>query len=108
MELDPSFEEKISYLFGDYPKNSSIKLDIPTNVPSELNPTFSHCSTFLYQNYCNPFKEHHLKGSNHHSSFSTVIPSSIDPITMIPTPSYKAMHNNGSQRDDVIIKRIKV
>jgi hypothetical protein len=99
MELDPSFEEKISYLFGDYPKNSSIKLDIPTNVPSELNLTFSHCNTFLYQNYCNPFKEHHLKGSNHHSSFSTVIPSSVDPITMIPTPSYKAMHNNGSQRE---------
>ncbi|XP_045797872.1 transcription factor MYB64-like [Trifolium pratense] len=103
MELDLSFENKIPCLFGDYPKYSSMKLDIPTIVSSKFNSPFSyspsHCTTFLNQNYCNPFKEHHLKGSNHHSSFPTVVPSSIGPITMIPTPSYKATHNNGSHRE---------
>ncbi|CAJ2669715.1 unnamed protein product [Trifolium pratense] len=105
MKLDLSFEEKISYLFGDYPKYSSMKVDISTIISSQLNSPFSyspsHCTTFLYQNYCNPFKNHHLKGSNHHSNFSTVFPSSIGPITMIPTPSYKATHNNGSQRKSI-------
>ncbi|CAJ2669709.1 unnamed protein product [Trifolium pratense] len=103
MELDLSFEKKIPCLFGDYPKYSSMKLDIPSIVSSKFNSPFSyspsHCTTFLNQNYCNPFKEHHLTGSNHHSSFPTVFPSSIGPITMIPTPSYKATHNNGSHRE---------
>jgi hypothetical protein len=101
MESDLSFAEKSPYLARDLPKNPSIKSAIPTMVPSQPGPTISpppsHCTTYLYQNHCNRFKEHPLNKANHHSSFTRVAPSSISPFPMIQTPSYKAVYTNGSQ-----------
>nr|QSD99590.1 MYB family transcription factor [Melilotus albus] len=87
MELDQGFAEK-----------SKIPTMAPSQLGSSLSPP-SHYPTYLYQNQFNQFKEHLLNEANHHSSFSTVIPSSISPIPMIPTSSYKAAHTNEFQRE---------
>jgi len=108
MESDLRLAEKSPYLSRDLPKIYSIKSVIPTMVPSQPGPAFSpppsHCTTYLYQNHCNQFKEHPLNKANHHSSFSRLSPSSISPFPMIPTPSYKAAYTNGSQSEFIIAR----
>jgi hypothetical protein len=96
MESDLSFTE-------NFPKNPCVKSEIPTMVPLQpsltISPLLSHSTTFLYKNNCNQFKEHRLNGANHHSSFATMVPSSTNPFSMIPTPSFDIVDDNGSQSD---------
>lgn len=103
MESDLSFARKSPNLSMDLPKGPSIKSAISTLVPSQSGPTFSpppsHCTTYLYQNRCNQFKEHPLNKAYHHSSFSRVAPSSISSFPMTPTPSYKNAYTSGSQSE---------
>ncbi|CAI8612306.1 unnamed protein product [Vicia faba] len=54
MESDPRFARKFDYLSRDFPRNPSIKSEIPTLVPlhpsSTLSHSLSHFNTFMYQN----------------------------------------------------------
>ncbi|XP_045797863.1 transcription factor MYB118-like [Trifolium pratense] len=96
MEFDPSFAE-------NFPKNPCVKPEIPTMVSMKpsltISPSPSHSTTFLYKNNCNQFKEHRLNGANHHSSFAKMVPSYINPFSMIPTPSFNAVDDIGSRRE---------
>nr|QSD99564.1 MYB family transcription factor [Melilotus albus] len=102
MELDPNFSEKIPYLFEDFPKIPFKKQEIPAMVllqpSSTLSPAPSNYTSVLnHQN--NQFNEHHLNRANHQASFSMTSPSSINPFSMISTPSYMALNTYGSQRE---------
>nr|QSD99598.1 MYB family transcription factor [Melilotus albus] len=102
MELDPNFSEKIPYLFEDFPKIPIKKQEIPAMVllqpSSTLSPAPSNYTSVLnHQN--NQFNEHHLNRANHQASFSMTSPSSINPFSMISTPSYMALNTYGSQRE---------
>jgi hypothetical protein len=96
MELDRSFTE-------NFPKNPCVKSEIPTMAPLQpsltVSPLPSHYTTFLYKNNRNQFKERRLNGTNHHSSFDTMVPSSINPFSMMPTPSFNAVDDNGLQSE---------
>lgn len=98
MESDPRFARKFPYLSRDFPKNPSVKSEIPTLVPlqpsSTLSPSPSHFNTFMYQNPYTQSKEHAHKETRYHSSFSKMVPSSFSSFPMIPTPSYKNASTN--------------
>nr|QSD99572.1 MYB family transcription factor [Melilotus albus] len=66
-------------------------------LSSTTPPLSSNYTSYLHQNHCNQFKDHLLNEANNYSSFSTALPSSINRLSMISTPSYKAAHTNGSQ-----------
>ncbi|WJX75866.1 hypothetical protein P8452_59353 [Trifolium repens] len=72
---------------------------VPLQPSLTVSPLPSHCTTFLYKNNFNQFKEHRLNGANHHSSFDTMVPSSINPFSMMPTPSFNAVDDNGLQSE---------
>jgi len=98
MKSDLSFSEKISYLLGDFPTIPPEKSEIPTMVflepepSSTISATPSHYTSFLY-NQSSQSNEHPLNMAR----VSTVVPSSINPFSMIPSPSYKDANNNRSQ-----------
>nr|QSD99571.1 MYB family transcription factor [Melilotus albus] len=102
MELDPSFPEKIPYLFEDFTEIPLKQQEIPSMVllqkSSTLSPEPSTNNNILNHQY-NQFNEHPLNRANHQANFSMVVPPSINPFSMIPTPSYKATYPNGSQRE---------
>jgi len=79
MELDPSFSEKIPYLFEIFSKIPLEKPEISTLVLSQPSST--------------------LNRVNHHTSFSMVVPSSIKPFSMNQNPSYATANSNESQRE---------
>ncbi|CAK8541237.1 unnamed protein product [Lathyrus sativus] len=96
MESDPRFAGKFPYLYRDFPKNPWVKSEISTMVPlqprSTLSPPPSYYNTFLDPNRCTQFKEHAHEEASHHSSFASMVPSSMN-----PTLSYKSAPTNGSK-----------
>ncbi|CAL5191707.1 unnamed protein product [Lathyrus oleraceus] len=101
MDTDLRFAGNFPSLSRDFPKNPWVKSEISTMVllqPSScLSPPPSYYNTFLDPNHCTQFKEHAQEEANHHSSFASMVPSSITSFSMIPTPSYKSASTNGSK-----------
>lgn len=106
MELNPSFPVIFPYLSRSFTENPCPKLERPSMVPLQKISTFSQpppSNTNLYPNNSHHFQHHPFNGENYHPGFVVEVPSSINKISMIPTPhsidSYQTALTNEPMKD---------